>query len=448
VTDVQRWLTDLLKASVGDPPGRVTVQAVRRRRARRRLAEAGGATAALALVAAISVGLSGQFWHQGQAAGPVAPAPVPCRSGWSVASGAVPSRDNQASLTALAGSASDDLWAVGHRSPKHGQKVFPLLEHWDGRRWTYSAGASLGRRQAVLTGVAAPASNDVWVIGDFASSGSFYGPPLIEHWNGRSWSLQPTRALSRLRAALPVDDLVSVAAIAPRNVWVLGYPDTDSPDVNLHWNGTSWRVFTGPNLIRSGVGTGAMQVIAADRLGEPWAAGGTIRGQGEAGVPGTGIVERWNGRQWEVDKRLELNEPLTMVAPVAADDIWAIAGGNFTTSGVYGVSPIKVLRWNGSSWRVALTLGRADSVAATGLVALSADDAYVIGQGATSQRPFIDHWDGIRWRSVPLGPAGHLRSPGSNEQRSPSLTVTASGSIAALDTEGAADQANFLWLKC
>src|SRR6266849_279446 len=37
--------------------------------------------------------------------------------------------------------------------------------------------------------------------------------PLIEHWNGRSWSLRRTHALTRLKAVLP-QSLASVAALA------------------------------------------------------------------------------------------------------------------------------------------------------------------------------------------------------------------------------------------
>src|SRR5262249_58446472 len=125
----------------------------------------------------------------------------PCRPGWSFASGAVPAGDHRDSLVAIAGSAYDDVWAVGDRLPNKRQ-VFPLLEHWDGRRWAYFAGASLGGRQAFLTSVAALSSGDVWAVGDFASVGPVPSTPLIEHWNGRSWSLQPTHALSELKAVV------------------------------------------------------------------------------------------------------------------------------------------------------------------------------------------------------------------------------------------------------
>src|SRR5215472_4336899 len=374
----------------------------------------------------------------------VSAAPVPCRPGWSAASGAVPAGDRRDALVAIAGSASDDIWAVGDRSPNTRQ-VFPLLEHWDGRRWAYSAGASLGGRQAYLTSVAAPASGDVWAVGNFASVGARPPAPLIEHWNGSSWSLQPTDALKRLKSALPYT-VTSVSALAPNNVWVLGTPGSNSSDVYLHWNGTSWKLFRGPNLISPRLGSAAMQVVATDHRGRVWAVGGWV-GQGETGYPRGGIVERWNGRRWQVNRHAAWKEPLTMVAPVAPDDVWAIAGGSFTTAGTYGLSPVQVLHWNGSTWQVKLSRGGASSVAPAGLVAVSADDAYVLG--ATTQRPYIDHWDGTRWRSVPLGRPGHLlRSGIFFGYSTQALTLTSDGSIAALATKGMTDRVNYLWLQC
>jgi hypothetical protein len=441
MNDVQSRLTELLRAGVGDPPARITVQAVRRRKARRRGAAAVGAAAAIAVVAAVSAGLSGQLGNPGPAVSPsISAAPVPCRPGWHLAPGAAPAGDHQDRLVAIAGSASDDVWAVGDRlpDPRH---VFPLLEHWDGRRWAYSAGASLGGRQAWLTSVAALSSDDVWTVGYLASVGSVPPAPLIEHWNGRSWSLQPTHALTRLRTALP-QTLTSVAALAPDDVWVLGTPGSNSSDVYLHWNGTSWQLLRGPNI---GVhyGSAAMQAIATDHRGRLWAAGGWMRRYGEAGVPGGGTVERWNGRRWEVNRNAAWREPLTRVAPVAPDDVWAIAGGSFTTAGTYGISPVQVLHWNGRTWKVQLSLGKVDSVDLTGLAAVSADDAYVTGHDATTQQPFIKHWDRTRWRNLPLGPAGHTQ-----RLDSIGLTVTSDGSIAALDTEGLTARANLLWLRC
>jgi hypothetical protein len=265
--------------------------------------------------------------------------------------------------------------------------------------------------------------------------------PLIEHWNGRSWSLAPTHALARLKSALP-QTLTFVAAITPGDVWVLGTPGSNSSDVYLHWDGTSWKLLRGPN-ISPNYGSAAMQIIATDHRGHLWAAGGWMRGYGEGGVPGGGTIEIWNGRRWQVNKLAAWRKPLTWLDPVASNDLWAITGGNFTTAGTYGISPIQVLHWNGSTWRVALSLGGTSSVVTGGLVALSADDAYVIGQHTRTHHPFIKHWDGTRWRSLRRGPPDPIQPPGAI-----GVTLTSEGSIAVLEQAGATDRANYLWLRC
>src|SRR5215470_4833762 len=133
MNDIESRLAGLLKAGVGDPPGRVTVQAVRLQKTRRRGVAAIGAAAAIAVVAALFAGLSGRLGSPSPEVSPtVSAAPVPCRPGWHVAAGAVPAGDYEDRLVAIAGSASDDVWAVGDRFPNQKQ-TFPLMEHWDGR---------------------------------------------------------------------------------------------------------------------------------------------------------------------------------------------------------------------------------------------------------------------------------------------------------------------------
>jgi hypothetical protein len=67
----------------------------------------------------------------------------------------------------------------------------------------------------------------------------------------------------------------------------------------------------------------------------------------------------------------------------------------------------------------------------------------VTGHDATTKHPFIKHWDGAQWRTVPFGPTRQM-----HQLSSVGLTVTSDGSIAALETQGRADQANLLWLQC
>jgi len=75
MNDMESRLTELLRAGVGDPPNRVTVQAVRHERARRRIVL--GAAAAVSVLAAVSAGLLVQVGNPGQSVSSAVPAGVP-----------------------------------------------------------------------------------------------------------------------------------------------------------------------------------------------------------------------------------------------------------------------------------------------------------------------------------------------------------------------------------
>ncbi|HEY5355016.1 MAG TPA: hypothetical protein VIK57_21440 [Streptosporangiaceae bacterium] len=70
MSDTSRQLRDLLDAAVGDPPHTVTVQAVRRRVARRRIIESVAAVLVAVLVAGVGVAVATQAHGSGVANGP------------------------------------------------------------------------------------------------------------------------------------------------------------------------------------------------------------------------------------------------------------------------------------------------------------------------------------------------------------------------------------------
>lgn len=132
------------------------------------------------------------IWAVGTAAG----APLAMRwngSAWSI----VPVQRNGGlsteKLTAVSGAAGNDVWAVGDGKGVFTNQTFATIRHWDGASWTEKVcraasssnppeGYEGGGPDAYFTGVAAAASNDVWVVGVRGSG------PLILHWDGRAWT--------------------------------------------------------------------------------------------------------------------------------------------------------------------------------------------------------------------------------------------------------------------
>jgi plastocyanin len=154
-------------------------------------------------------------------------------------------------LQGVAAIASDDVWAVGGRSPAR-----TLTEHWDGVAWTVvkSPNATL---QDALTAVSAISSRDVWAVG--TSDGNT--TTLTEHWNGTRWSVVPS----------PDGDeaLFNVVAISHGDVWATSGDAFET--LVEHWDGSVWEIANVP--AREGDNDIRLSGIDATRTGELWAVG-------------------------------------------------------------------------------------------------------------------------------------------------------------------------------
>jgi hypothetical protein len=95
-------------------------------------------------------------------------------------------------LRAVTALASNDVWAVGSKS---GYST-PVAYHWNGTAWSEVPTAPLSGSTGgnnLFYGVAGTASNQVWAVG-YQSTGS--GPqPLVQRWNGTAFANETLPAL-------------------------------------------------------------------------------------------------------------------------------------------------------------------------------------------------------------------------------------------------------------
>ena len=181
-------------------------------------------------------------------------------------------------LEAVSAVAADDVWAVGSGSPSAGGAPQALIEHWNGRAWSVVPSPSLGASQSGLHGVAAIGAADVWAVGNAD------GVTLVEHWAGAAWSVVPSP--SRGTSA---DSLLAVTAGGPADVWAVGVGALQT--LTEHWDGTAWSIVPSPNI---GGDENRLTGVAAESTGAVWAAG-------YYGNTGDGtLVERWDGTAWRV----------------------------------------------------------------------------------------------------------------------------------------------------
>jgi hypothetical protein len=135
-------------------------------------------------------------------------------SAWSaVSSPNVTGKDNRSiSIFALS---ANDVWAVGYTTGP-GSPEQTLALHWDGTFWTIKPIPQQGPYDNELTDVTGTASNDLYAVGHYITASS-QEHGLIEHWNGSAWSVVPavqTPGMSSL--------LAGVAAVSSTDVWTVG----------------------------------------------------------------------------------------------------------------------------------------------------------------------------------------------------------------------------------
>ena len=240
-------------------------------------------------------------------------------------------------LFAVAGSADDDVWAVGSGSDNGGDTARTLIEHWDGVSWRVVPSPSPRNRSDTLFGVSVRSRTDAWAVGDVENVATNTGVTLIEHWDGRRWSIVPSPNADK------ANTLEAVSASSPNDAWATGVSSRSSGlnghNLALHWDGSEWERIDVPN---PGVVDDALESILAVSRDDAWAVGYATDAAASTRTP---ITLRWDGSQWSLVANPPLFGQLTAVAAARGRAVWA-AG--------YREDPTTTLieRWDGSAWRI------------------------------------------------------------------------------------------------
>jgi hypothetical protein len=161
-------------------------------------------------------------------------------------------------------------WATGTYTVAAGHTGQALTEHWNGSSWTAVPAANPGSAEDMLYSAAAVADNDVWAVGTDGDSAGFFHP-LIEHWNGSSWTAVGISGLSS-----DADGILTSVTEQDSQVWATGQLSGDGGDsqVLLHLVNGSWEVVPSPAVLAGSAPADAYpQSIALSSSGDPWIAG-------------------------------------------------------------------------------------------------------------------------------------------------------------------------------
>lgn len=252
---------------------------------------------------------------------------------------------------------------------------------------------NVGPDDNVLSSISGTGPSDVWAAGWYKVSGLPEHRPLVELFDGVSWSIVQTPT----KPKRPDDSLLSISARSPTNVWAVGR--TGNPYCGrcylyvrpfvIHWNGSTWSYVNGTDL-----NTGYAHFLAGVSIGpsDPrhvWFTGNMASG-GIRGEVGVSYVEKW-------PSGYSLSEPpivywfgranTTTVAfgVTAASDgeVWVV-GERFEPGRYWSIE-----HFDGSRWSPQESVGSEDVLVA--IDAASPTDVWAVGSR-------IEHYDGQSWK--------------------------------------------------
>lgn len=192
-------------------------------------------------------------------------------------------------LSAITFVSSQDIWATGGTTGASGNQ--PLMEHWNGATWSI---VNVPAMSGQLHSVSAVGPHDVWAVGSYNIPN--FTSTLIEHWDGTRWSI-----VSGPKPVDQINTLNSVVSISKNNVWAAGdYTNSPTPSAAFtplleHWNGTSWSVVSSLLQGTSDLVNG-MAAITLNNI----TVVGDYRNSFDPQGPYSTLVERWNGTRWSV----------------------------------------------------------------------------------------------------------------------------------------------------
>jgi len=156
-------------------------------------------------------------------------------------------------FTGVAAISPNDVWAIGLFSNENngieiGEELF---EHWNGTSWTVIPSPHPGTQGNTLSTIAAVSPNNVWTVGN-TNNGNSVTDVLIEQWNGTVW-----RTIPGQNPGTESNFLSAIVALSAHDIWTMGSSsnaasnNTSSQQAQPlieHWDGTSWSTVASPNI--------------------------------------------------------------------------------------------------------------------------------------------------------------------------------------------------------
>ncbi len=285
-----------------------------------------------------------------------------------------------------------------------------LVESWNGKLWTIDPSPNKGQSGNALTGVSCVSATRCMAVGVYV--GPHAVQTLVEIWDGSTWSVVPSPDRGTQE-----DALYGVSCSTARSCVAVGrYIGSSDRTLVESWNGSAWVIVPSPN-----VGLASL-LTAVSCPSVTWC---TAVGWSN-GPPGTekALDESWNGARWTVvpSPSLATYDNLEAVACSSARLCQAV--GFFAKGHVFQTL---IEAWNGARWSITPSpnTGSYDNVL-YGVSCPATDACQAVGRwsqtSSRAPRTLVEAWNGRAWSITPSPDHG----PAENELNGVACTVVTS----------------------
>jgi hypothetical protein len=253
-------------------------------------------------------------------------------------------------LSAISCTGPNACTLVGYDENALGERL-PLVQRWNGSRWSIQTTPKLpGVTDAVLSMVSCASSGECTAVGSDGSAA------LVEHWNRGRWSIQPTPGSSSRSAT----DLMGVSCPSTTSCTAVGHSvSTNGDELTLveHWNGRRWSIQPSPTPITTTHtnSSGRAAELASVSCTSPaacTAVGDLLVRPSLSAIQA--LIERWNGKRWSIQRGPRVRGALTGVSCSSRTACLAIGARNADGATL-------VEHWNGTRWSAVPTAGHVGS---------------------------------------------------------------------------------------
>jgi hypothetical protein len=347
-------------------------------------------------------------------------------SGWSVVP--APPSGHNAVLIGVSSTSDSDAWAVGSQNGAAGTGIGakPLIDHWDGTTWSQVTTPATPGNTASLAAVSASSPTDAWAVGHTRVNKSSFAP-LAMHWTGTGWAVSPSAA-----SALAGQVGVGAADINPTDAYAIGGGLGSAHTGQVaHWNGSSWARVTVPLPANNNLASD-LNAISADGASDVWIVGTYELQVGPTAVQNETYSLHWNGSSWTIvamplEDSSNVNNffKFSAIKANSPSDVWAV--GRSGVAGQVGSGATLIEHWDGTAWSIVPSPSPGLDGVLTGVTTKASNDMWAVGYdrvpGTIRLQTLTLHWNGTTWATVASPNAGSVSSVLDSVSTTPGATI-------------------------